>query len=115
MPDRDEWMVSALAHRPTVYEYCQLALCPTLGQAEADRMGEILRQAEVEPVLHFLIDEADELVARLQPGFGGQQLKQQQDKLRVAIGLIPNPSHITPIPKRSNRRGKRLFALLNRG
>ena len=88
MPDRDEWMVIALAHRSTVYEYCQLALRPTLGQAEADRMGEILRQAEAEPVLHFLIDEADGLVAQIQPGFCDQQLKQQQDKLRVAIGLL---------------------------
>jgi hypothetical protein len=88
MPDCDDWMVSALAHRPTVYEYCQLALRPSLGQAEADRMGEILRQAEAEPLLNFLIDEAEELVAKLRPGLCDQQLKQQQDKLRSAIGLL---------------------------
>jgi hypothetical protein len=87
MSDCDEWLVSIRAHRPMVYEYCQLALRPTLDQAAADRMDEILRQAEAEPLLNLLIDEADELVARLQPGLGGQQMQQQQERLREAIGL----------------------------
>jgi hypothetical protein len=87
MLDCDQWLVSLLAHRPMVYEYCQLALRPALDSAAADRMDEILRQAEAEPLLNLLIDEADELVARLQPGLGDQQIKQQQERLREAIGL----------------------------
>ncbi len=88
MPDCDPWLGSALAYRPTVYEYCQLALCPTLDQAAAERMGEILRRAEAEPLLNFLIDEADGLVARLQPGLSEQRLQQQQQRLREAIDAL---------------------------
>ncbi len=87
MSDCDEWLASILAHRPMVYEYCQLALRPALDPAAAQRMGEILRQAEAEPLLNLLIDEADELVERLQPALCNQHLRQQQQRLRVAIGL----------------------------
>ncbi|MEA5450020.1 hypothetical protein VB780_15675 [Leptolyngbya sp. CCNP1308] len=88
MPDSDEWLGSALAYRPTVYEYCQLALRPTLDQAAAERMGEILQRAEAEPLLNFLIDEADGLVARLQPCLGPQNLHQQQRRLQAAIDTL---------------------------
>ncbi|MBD1875120.1 hypothetical protein H6F75_16680 [Nodosilinea sp. FACHB-131] len=88
MSDSDEWLSSALAYRPTVYEYCQLALLPTLDQAAAERMGEILQQAEAEPLLNFLIDEADELVARLQPCLSPQTLHQQQRRLQGAIDAL---------------------------
>lgn len=87
MSDSDEWFSSALAYRPTVYEYCQLALRPTLDRVAAERMGEILRQAEAEPVLNFLIDEADDLVARLQPCLSPQML-QQQRRLQGAIDAL---------------------------
>jgi hypothetical protein len=88
MPDKDEWMATALAYRPTVYEYCQLALRPTLDAAASARLGEILRRAEAEPMLNFLIDEADGLVARLQPCLGEQRLQQQQQRLREAIDAL---------------------------
>ena len=88
MPDSDEWLGSALAYRSTVYEYCQLALRPSLDQASAERMGEILRRAEAEPLLNLLIDEADGLVARLQPCLCEQLLQQQQLRLRGAIDAL---------------------------
>lgn len=88
MANCDQWIGSALAYRPTVYEYCQLALRPTLDQADAERMGEILQRAEAEPLLNFLIDEADGLVARLQPALDDQRLQQQQQRLRVAIDAL---------------------------
>ena len=88
MPDCDEWLGSALAYRPTMYEYCQLALRPTLDQPAADRMGEILRRAELEPLLNLLIDEADCLVARLQPCICHQQLQLQHHHLRIAVDAL---------------------------
>lgn len=88
MPDSDEWLGSAMAYRSTVYEYCQLALRPSLDQASAERMGEILRRAEVEPLLDLLIDEADGLVARLQPCLCDHLLQQQQQRLRGAIDAL---------------------------
>jgi hypothetical protein len=88
MANCDHWIGSALAYRPTVYEYCQLALRPTLNQADAERMGEILQRAEAEPLLNFLIDEADSLVARLQPALDDQRLQQQQQRLRGAIDAL---------------------------
>ena len=88
MPDCDEWLGSALAYRATVYEYCQLALRPRLDQSAADRLGEILQRAEAEPLLNLLIDEADGLVARLQPCLCNQHLHQQQQRLRIAIDAL---------------------------
>ncbi|MBE9109748.1 hypothetical protein IQ273_10015 [Nodosilinea sp. LEGE 07298] len=88
MPTSDEWLGSALAYRSTVYEYCQLALRPSLDRAAAERMGEILQRAEAEPLLNLLIDEADRLVARLQPCLCEQHLYQQQQRLRGAIDAL---------------------------
>ncbi|MGG6241638.1 hypothetical protein ACQ4N7_23690 [Nodosilinea sp. AN01ver1] len=85
MPTSDEWLGSALAYRSTVYEYCQLALRPSLDQAGAERMGEILQRAEAEPLLNLLIDEADSLVERLQPCLDEQHLQQQQQRLLGTI------------------------------
>lgn len=88
MPTSDEWLGSALAYRSVVYEYCQLALRPSLDGAGADRMGEILRRAEAEPLLNLLIDAADDLVARQQPCLSEQHLHQQQQRLRGAIDTL---------------------------
>jgi len=88
MLDCDQWLDSTLAYRPMLYEYCQLALRPSLDQAAADRLGEILQRAEAEPLLNLLIDEVDGLVARLQPGLSEQHLKQQQQQLRHLIDTL---------------------------
>lgn len=82
------WMGSALAYRSTVNDYCQLALCPSLDQAATERMGEILQQAEAEPLLNLLIDEVDRLVALLQPCLSEQHLQQQQQRLQRAIDAL---------------------------
>ncbi len=88
MPNCDEWLDSALAYRPTVHEYCQLALRPSLDQAAADRLGEILQRAEAEPLLNLLIDEADGLVARLRPCLCDPHLHQHQQRLRIVIDAL---------------------------
>jgi hypothetical protein len=88
MPDCDEWLGSALAYRPTLNEYCQLALRPSLDQAGADRLGEILHRAETEPLLDWLIDQADTLVAQCQFGLDDRHLRRQQQQLREKIDAL---------------------------
>ncbi|MGB3200018.1 MAG: hypothetical protein WBA99_03895 [Nodosilinea sp.] len=88
MSSPDPWTGSALAYRSTVNDYCQLALRPSLDQAAADRLDEILRRAEAEPLLNLLIDEVDRLVAWLQPCLSEQHLHQQQQHLQKAIDAL---------------------------
>lgn len=88
MSTPDPWMGSALAYQSTVHDYCQLALRPSLDQAAAERMGDILRGAEADPLLNLLIDEVDRLIARLQPCLSEQQVQQQQRRLQRAIDAL---------------------------
>jgi hypothetical protein len=45
-----------------VREYCQLATCPSLSDAESQRMDELLAQAETDGRLDFWINEADHFI-----------------------------------------------------
>jgi hypothetical protein len=75
----------ALAYKPIVQEYCQLALLPTLDDQAANRLEAILYQAEAEPLLSLLLDEADYLVAHHQNAIQEQYIQRQQQQLRQAI------------------------------
>lgn len=88
MADSDDWVDQALQYRPIIYEYCQLALRPTLTDAEAVRLGEILAQAEASPLLSFLVDEADYLIAQHQNLICNQYLQQQQRLLLEAMDAV---------------------------
>ncbi|MDJ0708433.1 MAG: hypothetical protein QNJ46_34620 [Leptolyngbyaceae cyanobacterium MO_188.B28] len=76
---------SLLKYKELVYEYCALAVKCTLTDEAADRMVEILQKAESEPLLSFLIDEADHLVAHELGLIDGQLINQQQAKLQQRI------------------------------
>ena len=76
---------SLLNYKELVYEYCALAVKCTLTDDAADRMVEILRKAESEPLLSFLIDEADHLVAHELGLIDGLLINQQQAKLQQRI------------------------------
>lgn len=76
---------SLLKYKGLVYEYCALAVKCTLTDEAADRMAEILQKAESEPLLSFLIDEADHLVAHELGLIDGQMITQQQAKLKRCI------------------------------
>ena len=73
-------------HRPTLIEYCTLALQPTLSDADEDRLGTILAQAVDDPLLSFWLDEADDWVGGHLNLLPEEALKQQQGKLRRIIG-----------------------------
>lgn len=76
---------SLLKYKGLVYEYCALAVKCTLTDEAADRMVEILQKAESEPLLSFLIDEADHLVAHELGLIDGLMINQQQAKLKQRI------------------------------
>ena len=50
-------------YRPLFSEYCQLATCAELSEAQANRMLEILDKAQEDSILDFLITEADHIIA----------------------------------------------------
>jgi hypothetical protein len=75
----------ALTYKPIIEEYCQLSLRPILDDSAANRIAEILYQAEAEPLLGLLLDEADHLVAHYQDAIHDQQIANQQQKLRATI------------------------------
>ncbi len=85
MSDSDRWPNQAQGYEPIVYEYCQLALRPTLDQLAAQRLGEILHQAIAEPLLSLMIDEADRLLNRWQSTMSTVVLQQQQVRLQQRI------------------------------
>ena len=64
-------------YRPLFSEYCQLATCSELSEAQADRMLEILDRAQEDSILDFLIAEADHIIAH------EQGLMEEKNKQRV--------------------------------
>ncbi|WP_190765741.1 peptidoglycan-binding protein [Microcoleus sp. FACHB-1515] len=76
-----------MKYKPIVREYCTLSIQSKLTETEANRLGAILQQAEQEPMLNLLLDEADHLVAHeldlIDPVF----IQEQQHKLKVALQL----------------------------
>ena len=76
---------SLLNYKGLVYEYCALAVKCTLTDEAADRMAEILQKAESEPLLSFLLDEADQVVAHELGLIDGSLINQQQAKLQRCI------------------------------
>lgn len=91
-PREQKWMPPELnlqelmKYKLVVREYCALSVKPMLTETEADRMDEILAQAEQEPTLNLLLDEADHLVAHelnlIDPVFIVQQQKKLADVLQ---------------------------------
>lgn len=86
-----------MKYQPIVREYCVLSVKPRLTETEADRVTEILQQAEQEPTLNLLLDEADHLVAHeldlIDPIF----IEQQQQKIKMAVQLEQLKEHDSPV------------------
>jgi hypothetical protein len=81
--DQSTHLLDQAAHyQPLVLEYCQLALRPTLSDAEQDRMADILHQATEDAVLGFWLEEADHLVAHHLGLIDSNLIKEQQDRFR---------------------------------
>lgn len=69
-------------YQGVVLEYCQLALQPTLNDAEQDRMADILNEATQDAVLGFWLEEADHLVAHHLGLIDADFIQEQQDRFR---------------------------------
>lgn len=75
----------SLKYKEVIREYCFLATQNRLTEDQADRMAEIFQQAQSEPLLSFLIDESDHLVAHQLGLIDEEFVKQQQAKLGQSI------------------------------
>ncbi|NER22915.1 MAG: peptidoglycan-binding protein [Symploca sp. SIO1C2] len=63
MDDFEVLVRESVKYKQIVYEYCALALQPTLTQQQAERIEEILQKAQLDSWLDFLLDEADHILA----------------------------------------------------
>jgi hypothetical protein len=75
----------SLEYRNIIHDYWTLASRPTLTESEADRLEQILHKAQSEPLLEFLLDEIDHILAHELGLLDEQFIKHQQDELRKAI------------------------------
>ena len=81
----DEFVQASIKYHQILSEYCTLAVCDSLSDTQAERMSELLTQAEVDPLLNFWIDEADHLIAHQLGLIDREFIESQQDQLRSLI------------------------------
>lgn len=71
--------------RNVVSEYCTLSVLDRLTEQQADRIAEILNQATQDPLLSFLLDEADHAIGHLMNLINVEETREEQAVLRRAI------------------------------
>jgi hypothetical protein len=81
----DEFVQASMKYHEILSEYCTLAVCDSLDDRQAERIAEILTQAEVNPLLNFWIDEADHLIAHQLGLIDEEIIQSQQNQLRSFI------------------------------
>lgn len=81
----DEFVQASMKYRQILSEYCTLAVCDSLSDRQAERMAELLTQAEADPLLNFWIDEADHLIAHQLGLIDEEVIQSQQNQLRSLI------------------------------
>ncbi len=90
-------------HRGVILSYCQLSMQPQLSDSDAEQLDAILAAAEADPLLSFLIDEADHMIAHLQNLIDDGDIADQQQKLQACLSeawlnrVFQEPIH-TPEP-----------------
>ncbi|MBE9066854.1 peptidoglycan-binding protein [Leptolyngbya cf. ectocarpi LEGE 11479] len=72
-------------HRAVIQTYCQIATQPTLSDHDTARLDTILATAETDPLLSFLIDEADHMLAHLHGLIDDVEIADQQQKLQTCL------------------------------
>ncbi|MGD1953608.1 MAG: peptidoglycan-binding protein [Leptolyngbyaceae cyanobacterium] len=75
----------AQQHRDLIHTYCQLSVQPILSEADTERLDAILALAETEPLISFLIDEADHMLAHLHSFIDENDIVDQQQKLQTCL------------------------------
>lgn len=66
-------------------EYLRLAVLPVLTDEQEERMQEIFQQAEADPLLGFLIDEADHIAGHELELIDSGYIAEQQEKLAETL------------------------------
>ena len=77
-----------LQYKDLISEYSYLASRMTLTESQADRIDQILSQAQSDTLLEFFLDEADHIVAHHLNLIKPEIIEHQQDKLRNLIEKI---------------------------
>ena len=72
-------------HCDLMHTYCQLSVQPALNEADAERLDAILAAAELDPLISFLIDEADHMLAHLHGFIDEKEIVDQQHKLQICL------------------------------
>lgn len=82
MSDAITFTQHAHKYRDVIQEYCDISAQGTLCDQEADRIEAILAAATTDPMLSFLIDEADHMLSHLYRFIDEETITQEQNKLR---------------------------------
>ncbi len=85
MGDIEILVEQSLKYKEIIYEYCMLASQRVLTQQQAERIEEILQQAQFDPWLDFLIDEADHILAHELGLIQEQVIEHQLQELKKSI------------------------------
>jgi hypothetical protein len=78
----------ALKYRGILQEYYQLCSRTTLNDLEADRIQMILNDAQADPLLSFLIDEADHMLAHQHHLIDDSFIVEQQEHLKNSLDQV---------------------------
>jgi hypothetical protein len=81
----DDLTQSWVKYQDILLEYYTLAISDSLNDIQADRMAEILTQAEADEILNFWIEEADYLIAHRLGLIDEDFIRSQQNQLRSLI------------------------------
>lgn len=72
-------------HRGVILSYCQLSMQSQLSDYDAEQLDAILTAAQTDPLLSFLIDEADHMVAHLYGFIDEGDIAEQQQQLQACL------------------------------
>lgn len=75
----------AQQHRQVIQSYCELSVQPSLSDRDTAHLETILANAETDPLLSFLIDEADHMLAHLYNFIDDGEIADQQEKLQTCL------------------------------
>lgn len=75
----------AQPHREVLQTYCELSVQPMLSNSDTERLDGILATAETDPLLSFLLDEADHMLAHLYSFIDDGEIADQQQKLQTRL------------------------------
>ncbi len=88
MADIEVLVRQSLKYTEIIHEYCSLASQRSLTELQCDRLDKILQQAQSDPWLDFLIDEADHILAHELGLIKEQFIQHQQNELKKAIDRL---------------------------